>query len=174
VSSPSSKNIPLPSSGKSPLQARPILSPWRGVGHRHERWDGMRWTRQRRRALMSQGGFWPKSDRHARDEWRHARRSLLAKTGAAYGKIVWSRHPLLVPSCRWRDRSNRIRSNHQAGSDGDKTNSSPRRARHKPSNHCAGKAGVFPLNLYARVRFYSCILHTRPRVQRAPGFPCAL
>jgi hypothetical protein len=26
----------------------------------------------------------------------------------AYGKTVWSRHPLLVPSCRWRDRSNRI------------------------------------------------------------------
>jgi hypothetical protein len=23
----------------------------------------------------------------------------------------------------------------------------------KPVNHCAGKAGVFPLNLYARVRF---------------------
>jgi len=31
-----------------------------------------------------------------------------------------------------------------------------------------------PLDLYARVRFYSCNLHTRPRVQRAPGFPCAL
>ena len=31
-----------------------------------------------------------------------------------------------------------------------------------------------PLNLYARVRFSLCILHTRPRVQRAPGIPCAL
>src|ERR1700712_89172 len=31
-----------------------------------------------------------------------------------------------------------------------------------------------PLNLYARVRFCWRILHTRPRVQRAPGFPCAL
>jgi hypothetical protein len=31
-----------------------------------------------------------------------------------------------------------------------------------------------PLNLYARVRFPLCILHTRPRVQRASGFPCAL
>jgi hypothetical protein len=28
----------------------------------------------------------------------------------AYGKTVWFRHPLLVPSCRWRNRSNRIRS----------------------------------------------------------------
>jgi hypothetical protein len=43
-------------------------------------------------------------------------------------------------------------------------------ARHKPSNHCAGKAGVFPLNLYDRVRSFSCSLHTRPLVQRAPGF----
>ena len=31
-----------------------------------------------------------------------------------------------------------------------------------------------PLNLYARVRLFMCILHTRPRVQRAPGLPCAL
>jgi hypothetical protein len=26
---------------------RPILSRKRGVGHRHERWGGMRWTRRR-------------------------------------------------------------------------------------------------------------------------------
>ena len=32
---------------------------------------------------------------------------------------------------------------------------------------------MLPLDLYARVRtFYP--LHTRPRVQRAPGLPCAL
>jgi hypothetical protein len=41
-------------------------------------------------------------------------------------------------------------------------------------NHCAGKAGCSPLNLYARVRILLCILHTRSRVQRAPGLPCAL
>jgi len=28
--------------------------------------------------------------------------------------------------------------------------------------------------LYARVRFYSYSLHTRPRVQRASGIPCSL
>ena len=33
---------------------------------------------------------------------------------------------------------------------------------------------MFPLNLYARVHFLLCISHTRPRVQRAPGLPCAL
>jgi hypothetical protein len=63
---------------------------------------------------------------------------------------------------------------HQAGSDGGKTNSSPGRARHKPSTHCAGNAGVLRLYLYARVRTSSCTLHTRPRVQQAPGIPCSL
>src|SRR5256885_13465838 len=37
-----------------------------------------------------------------------------------------------------------------------------------------GKAGLFRLNLYARVRLLLCVWHTRPRVQSAPGFPCAL
>ena len=31
-----------------------------------------------------------------------------------------------------------------------------------------------PLNLYARVRVFVHVLHTRPRVQRAPGIPRAL
>ena len=66
------------------------------------------------------------------------------------------------------------RLSHQAGSDGGKTNSSPGRARHKPSNHCAGNAGVLRLYLYARVRFSLRIWHTRPRVQHAPGIPCSL
>jgi len=50
----------------------------------------------------------------------------------------------------------------------------PGRARSTPSNHCAGKAGCSPLNLYARVRFFCAYWHTIPRVQRAPGLPCAL
>jgi len=66
------------------------------------------------------------------------------------------------------------RLSHQAGSDGGKTNSSPGRARHKPSDHCAGNAGVLRLYLYARVRISLRTLHTRPRVRRAPGIPCSL
>ena len=46
LSSPRSKNISLCLSGKSSLRACAIPSRKRGVGHRHERWDGMRWTRQ--------------------------------------------------------------------------------------------------------------------------------
>ena len=33
---------------------------------------------------------------------------------------------------------------------------------------------MFPLNLYARVHFVCSKSHARPRVQRAPGLPCAL
>jgi hypothetical protein len=42
----------------------------RGVGHRHERWDGMRWTRD----WFSQGGF-PVSDQTA------CRRTALKRLG---------------------------------------------------------------------------------------------
>ena len=54
--------------------------------------------------------------------------------------------------------------------DGDKTNSSPGRARNKPSNHCAGRAGCFRVPVVHRVQFSVHGL----RVPRAPGFPCAL
>ena len=60
------------------------------------------------------------------------------------------------------------------GDDGGKKAWSPRRARYKPVNRRAGKAGLPPLNLYARVHFYPITGHTGPRVQRAPGLPCAL
>ena len=33
---------------------------------------------------------------------------------------------------------------------------------------------MFSAALYARVRTLLCTLHTRPRVQRASGIPCAL
>ena len=60
---------------------------------------------------------------------------------------------------------------HQAGGDGGKTNSSPGRARHKPSNHCAGNAGVLRLYLYARVRSL-CNICTRDRgCSKHPAFP---
>ena len=41
----------------------------------------------------------------------------------------------------------------------------------KPSRR---ESRIASADLYARVRFLSYSLHTRPRVQRAPGFPCAL
>src|SRR3982074_1254199 len=50
----------------------------------------------------------------------------------AYGKTVWFRHPLLVPSCRWRNRSDRIRSAIKPAATGTRRIRSPRRARYKP------------------------------------------
>jgi len=69
----------------------------RGVSRSSRTRVGMRWTRQRQARTASQGRS-PVSEQPAR-----GRTALVA-----YGKTVWSRHPLLVPSCRWRRRSDRI------------------------------------------------------------------
>jgi hypothetical protein len=50
----------------------------------------------------------------------------------AYGKTVWSWHPLLVSTPRRRSRPTGQNLRRQFAGDGDKTNSSPGRARHKP------------------------------------------
>ena len=80
---------------------------------------------------------------------------------------------MLVSSRRRLSRPNRVSTSLQSAGDGGKTNSSPGRARHKPSNHCAGNVGCSPLPCML-VCALSCPLHTGPRVQRAPGIPCAL
>jgi hypothetical protein len=50
-----------------------------------------------------------------------------------------------------------------------------RRGEHEISCKPSRREGrMFPLNLYARVRLLYASLHTRSRVQRAPGLPCAL
>jgi hypothetical protein len=52
---------------------------------------------------------------------------------------------------------------------------SPGRARHKPSNHCAGKGRDVQAALYAAVHLPSRYLRTADRgCQPAPGLPCAL
>jgi hypothetical protein len=99
------------------------------------------------------------SDRSAQDERR------------CCGKSVWFWHPWLVSSWRRFSQAQPGSQNRQSGSDGGKRNSSPGRARHKPSNHCAGKAGCSPLDLYARVRTSLCHC-TRDRGCSAhPVFP---
>src|SRR3982075_4359279 len=58
--------------------------------------------------------------------------------------------------------------------DGDKTNSSPGRARNKPLKPLrAGMPGV-PVDLWWLHSCATNTLHTRLRVQRAPGIPHAL
>jgi hypothetical protein len=88
---------------------------------------------------------------------------------AADGKTAWSWHPLLVSS-RWRWSGPTGSSIHrQSVGDGGQRNSAPGRSRHKPINHCAGKAGCSGAPAVHRV--HSC---ARLRVSWAPGFPCAL
>jgi hypothetical protein len=50
------QNISLNTSPKSNLQLPLSCPAKRGVGHRHERWDRLRWTRQRRARAWLQGG----------------------------------------------------------------------------------------------------------------------
>ena len=53
--------------------------------------------------------------------------------------------------------------------DGDNKARSPGRARRKPLKPLRREAGC-PVNLWSNSRVF---LHARPRVQRAPGFPCS-
>ena len=120
---------------------------------------GMRWTRQRqargvvRRAVI-------------RERTRRARRTALMRTAKLCGPDTrgWVKLPVAHPI-----QPDLLR--HQAGSDGGQRNSAPGRSRHKPSNHCAGNAGVLRLYLYARVRIshHPC---TRDRgCSKHPAFP---
>ena len=112
----------------------------RGVSRSSRTRDGMWWTRQRQaRRVVCRAVI--------RERARRARRTALKRTAKPCG-------PDTRGWCQAAggefDPTGSI--SHQAGSDGGKTNSSPGRARHKPSNHCAGNAGVLRLYLYARVR----------------------
>ena len=122
--------------------------------------DGMRWTQQRQaRDVVCRAGF-PVSGHGAQDDRRcsvRQNRVVLAPVAGVKLPVANSVQP------------DRLR--HQAGSDGGKRNSSPGRARHKSSTHCAGDAGVLRLYLYARVRnsLHHC---TRDRgCSKHPAFP---
>ena len=68
-------------------------------------------------------------------DMRRARRTALF----ADGKAVWFWHPLLVSS-QWRFYGpDRVRQDRQFAGDGDKTNSSPGRARYKPLKPLRGE-----------------------------------
>jgi hypothetical protein len=97
-----------------------------------ERGPGMRWTRQRRRETELQGGISRERYRPRKTTAPMSGEASRLRRVAAYGKSVWSWHPLLVSS-RWRFCGpNRVSQNRRSADDGDKTNSSPGRARHKP------------------------------------------
>jgi hypothetical protein len=123
-------------------QLAPSFPGKRGGRASSRTWEGMRWTRQRRRATVSQGESLV-SDQPACRRTALIPPSLkLRRTGTkpveAFGVDGCVRQNRVVPtpvagvklSVATSIRPDR--SSHQAGSDGDKTNSSPGRARHKP------------------------------------------
>ena len=123
---------------------------------RHVREPGLRWTRQRSGARRGAGrialrepkasfrraallGFVSSvSFRLRRQGWKNCGEMA----GRAYGKTVWSWPSLLRSSCRGGVcEPNRADSTvNSRGEGGQKESSAPGRARHKPSDHCAGKA----------------------------------
>ena len=107
------------------------------VVRRHETRVGMRWTRAASARLRSRRAGQTVSDGHRADERRRrVRQKRVVLAVVATVKL-----------------SRRCVSPTGSGcivnppGDGGKTNSSPGRACHKPSNHCAGKAGRFRLHL---------------------------
>ena len=88
-------------------QLAPSFPGKRGASRSSRTRDGMRWTRQRWRAGLFAGRS-SVSEQQRADErrfnafakaWRtaHGPRRILAEV-AAYGEVVWSWHPLLMPS----------------------------------------------------------------------------
>ncbi len=146
-------------------QLAPSFPGKRGDRASSRTWGRMRWTRQRRRANGGAGQAFTARERSTGAQTNDA---------DAYGKTVWSRHPLLVPSCRWRVRSDRI------GSAIKPAATVTRRIRRRGERGISRRAiargmpECLRLYLYARVRVLMHILHARPRVQRAPGIPCSL
>ena len=61
-----------------------------------------------------------------------------------------------------------------AADNGGKKGRFPGESAYKPSNHCAGKAGMSGLYLSNPCAFFLHFSHTAMRAQSAPGFPCAL
>src|SRR5258708_32632877 len=82
--------------------------------------------------------------------------------------------PTLASSSRKACRPNRVRTSHISAGDGGKRARSPGRARHKLLKPLrAGMPGV-PVRPWRLPRVPHYTLHTRLRVQRAPGIPHAL
>ena len=119
----------------------------------------------------SQGGLRSVSEHSVQTTGANARRSLLAKTGGCVRQNRVVLAPVAGVKLTEARRPNRVQTILQSVSDGDKTNSSPGRARHKPSNHCAGNVGMLRLYLYARVRFFAHFCTRDRGCSKHPAFP---
>jgi hypothetical protein len=91
---------------------------------------------------------------------------------AAYGKAVWSWHPLLVSSLWMYASPTGFRCALKSTDDGDKRNSSPGRARNKPLKPLRRECRVSGVPVVTTV----CLLPSHAGRGRPahPAFPCAL
>jgi hypothetical protein len=164
MSSTASKNISVHSLVETDLLIPPS-HPARGAYHdRHERWGGMRWTRQR----LARDGIAGRVERLLSDH-RHADERRFSRTAKSCGPDA----PTLASSLAEFCRPNRAMTKRYPRDDGGKRARSPGRARHKPLKPLrAGMPGDSGVPV-ATTRVLST-LHTGLRVQRAPGIPHAL
>jgi hypothetical protein len=139
----------------------------RGVGHRHERWDGMRWTRQRRaRRRNRRAGFSSGANSGAQtngDASVFAKASVTCthaeasgRRRVADGEAVWSWHPLLVSSRRRCCEPDRVCKAVNSSTTVTKRNSSPGRARSKPLKPLRRECRLIPVNLWRRPCAFFC------------------
>ena len=116
-----------------------IPSRKRGVGHRHERWDGMRWTRQHRARKRGCRVVLRNCERLTA-----CRRTTLMRTvkPCGPGTRCWCQvgGGFASPTGFWQNR--------QSADDGDKTNSSPGRARSKPLKPLCRECRLRSVNLW--------------------------
>ena len=141
--------------------------PTRGAYHdRQETRGGMRWTRQRLAYDGSQGGFFESvSDHKARG------RETLLRTAKSCGPDA----PTLASRLRKACRPNRARTSDIFRKR--RWQTSPvtgESAKETVKTIACGNAGRFRCTRCYSCAFYRYKVHTRPRVQRAPGIPHAL
>jgi hypothetical protein len=95
---------------------------------------------------------------------RWTRELRLTSVTRADGEVVWS----------WRPDAGAKLCGDDLRSDGGKRARSPGRARRKPLKPLRREGRIASAEPVCSCAFSYVHLHTRPRVQRAPGFPCAL
>src|SRR4051812_1527452 len=105
---------------------------------------------------------------------RQGRKNCGEMAGRAYGKTVWSWPSLLRSSCRGGvcepNRADSIVNSRGEG--GQKESSAPGRARHKPSDHRAGKAECSAPPVCCCAVSLRYLSRSRPRVRgQHPAFP---
>ena len=148
----------------------------------------MRWTRQRRARQPGQGGLLSVSSRQRVDERRcQIRRVIFRWQRAQRRRTLWRQRAVRTakPCGPGRRCYGQAPANAALASTGAvpatfagvreaKGNSAPGRARHKPSDHRAGKAVCWASPVCCCAVFCVCLLRSGPQVPPAPGLPCAL